>query len=60
MEKEEKSKPYDLEERTYQFARRVRVFLRELKPGPLDMDDARNRFALRARWVQTTSKPMTR
>src|SRR4051794_40736947 len=41
MGKEENSKPYDLEERTEAFARRVRKFLRDLKPGPLDIDDAR-------------------
>ena len=37
----ENSKPYDLEERTALFAKEVRKFLRKMKPGPLDIDDAR-------------------
>lgn len=41
VQKEQNGKPYDLEARTELFARRVRTFLRVLRPSELDIDDAR-------------------
>ena len=40
-EEENGKKPYDLEQRTALFAKRVRLLLRQMRPGPLDIDDAR-------------------
>lgn len=37
----ENSKPYDLEERTYEFAKQIRAFVKRLPRIPANFDDAR-------------------
>src|SRR5882724_6335064 len=41
MSQEEKSKPYDLEERTYLFAKRVRQFVKRLPRTTSNLEDLR-------------------
>jgi four helix bundle protein len=41
MTKEQSSKQYDLEERTLQFARRVRAFVKKLPQSPANIEDGR-------------------
>ena len=41
MDNEQKSKRYDLEERTFEFARQVRVFVKRLPQTVCNMEDVK-------------------
>lgn len=60
MPQDENPKRFDLEDRTYAFAKRCRIFVKTLTKtvGTLKMRD--NWSVLRDPWVQTISKPTNR
>jgi len=60
MNEDESPKRFDLEERTFAFAKRVREFVKELSKTIGNVEDSRQLSDLRGLSVRTTSKPMNR